>query len=103
MQVNISPKALGPSAQRERPNTIECRRVVQISTRALRALSQGFDRNQAITFVFQMAGRIGPRDFSLVPKTPSKTRCAVFPQRASQSRFTFQAIHLCEELQHMAA
>ena len=54
MQVNISPKALGPSAQLERPNTIECRRVVQISTRALRALSQGFDRNQAITFVFQI-------------------------------------------------
>ena len=54
MQVNISPKALGASAQRERPNTVECRRVVQISTRALRALSQGFDRNQAITFVFQI-------------------------------------------------
>lgn len=50
-----------------------------------------------------MVGRIGPQDFSLVPKTPSKTRRAVFPQRASQSRFTFQVIHQCEELQHRAA
>ena len=38
-----------------------------------------------------VVGRIGTRDFSLVPKTPSKTRRAVYPQRASQSRFTSAA------------
>ncbi len=54
MQVNIAPKALGLGALPERPNTIECRPVVQISTIALHALSQGFDKNQAITFVFQI-------------------------------------------------